>query len=287
MPGLGCARRSLGSAWTFLYKEGESAWPEKTWGGEPFWGLGYEWDPDWFLTERQVELRAKLIELCEQELRANAKRSDDELLFPRRNLEMLGEHGFLALTVPEEYGGPGREPRGLLHGLRDDRALRVRVDRHVLRDAHGRGGDAHAPPHRRAHRQVHPPAELGEDRHPLLLGPRDGLALLVPDLLGRRALQRRLQGPQEGVMDDLGRLRRLLRRADHQPRLLGLRRPLGVRHRRRRRQVAALAVGRAGTARQPVGADPGRRRGGPRRADRGAGRATARPPTTRRWTPGS
>src|SRR5205807_9941867 len=49
----------------------------------------------------------KLIELCEQELRANAKRSDDELLFPRRNLELLGEHGFLALTVPEEYGGLG------------------------------------------------------------------------------------------------------------------------------------------------------------------------------------
>jgi alkylation response protein AidB-like acyl-CoA dehydrogenase len=80
---------------------------EKTWGGEPFWGLGYEWDPDWVYTDRQKDLRAKLIELCEQELRANAKRSDDELLFPRRNLELLGEHGFLALTVPEEYGGLG------------------------------------------------------------------------------------------------------------------------------------------------------------------------------------
>ncbi len=40
-------------------------------------------------------------------MRANAKRSDDELLFPRRNLELMGEHGFLALTVPEEYGGLG------------------------------------------------------------------------------------------------------------------------------------------------------------------------------------
>ena len=26
---------------------------EKMWGDEPFWGLGYEWDPDWVLTERQ------------------------------------------------------------------------------------------------------------------------------------------------------------------------------------------------------------------------------------------
>ena len=80
---------------------------EKMWGSEPFWGLGYEWDPDWVYTERQKELRAKLIELCETELRSNAKRFDDELMFPRRNLELLGEQGLLALTVPEEYGGLG------------------------------------------------------------------------------------------------------------------------------------------------------------------------------------
>ena len=81
--------------------------PEKMWGAEPFWGLSYDWDPDWVLTDRQKELRETLIGLCEQEMRANAKRSDDELLYPRRNLELMGEHGFLALTVPEEYGGLG------------------------------------------------------------------------------------------------------------------------------------------------------------------------------------
>jgi len=79
----------------------------KRWGTEPYWGLGYEWDPDWMLTERQLELRSTLIGLCQEEMRANAQRSDDELRFPRRNLELLGEHGFLALTVPEEYGGLG------------------------------------------------------------------------------------------------------------------------------------------------------------------------------------
>jgi alkylation response protein AidB-like acyl-CoA dehydrogenase len=78
------------------------------WGSEPFWGLGYDWDPDWVLTDRHKELRAQLIDLCQQEMRDNAKRSDDELKFPRRNLELLGEHGFLALTVPEEYGGLGQ-----------------------------------------------------------------------------------------------------------------------------------------------------------------------------------
>jgi len=80
---------------------------QKMWGSESFWGLGYDWDPDWLLTDRQKELRALLVELCEKELRANAKRSDDELLFPRRNLEILAEHGFLGLTVPEEFGGLG------------------------------------------------------------------------------------------------------------------------------------------------------------------------------------
>ena len=32
------------------------------WGSEPFWGLGYDWDPDWVLTDRHKELRAKLDE---------------------------------------------------------------------------------------------------------------------------------------------------------------------------------------------------------------------------------
>ena len=72
---------------------------EKMWGGEPFWGLGYEWDPDWVLTERQKELRALLIELCEKEMRANAKRSDDELLFPRRNLDLAEEQGVVATPI--------------------------------------------------------------------------------------------------------------------------------------------------------------------------------------------
>ncbi len=39
---------------------------DKMWGDEPFWGLGYEWDPDWVFTDRQKELRATLIELCER-----------------------------------------------------------------------------------------------------------------------------------------------------------------------------------------------------------------------------
>src|SRR3984957_5970673 len=82
---------------------------EKMWSGEPFWGLGYEWDPERVLTDRQRELRDLLIELSEKEMRANAKTSDDNLEYPRKNLELLGKHGFLALTVPTEYGGLGED----------------------------------------------------------------------------------------------------------------------------------------------------------------------------------
>jgi hypothetical protein len=52
---------------------------QKMWGAEQYWGLGYDWDPDWLLTDRHKELRATLIDLCQQEMRENAKRSDDEL----------------------------------------------------------------------------------------------------------------------------------------------------------------------------------------------------------------
>jgi alkylation response protein AidB-like acyl-CoA dehydrogenase len=84
------------------------------WGSEPYWGLDYDWDPDWVLTDRQKELREILIGLCEKEMRANAKRFDETLEYPRRNLEILGEHGFLGLTVPEEYGGLGQDHVGMV-----------------------------------------------------------------------------------------------------------------------------------------------------------------------------
>ncbi|MFY0583828.1 hypothetical protein ACN28S_64540 [Cystobacter fuscus] len=37
---------------------------KKTWGGEGFWGLGFEFDPQWILTDEQKKLQATLIELC-------------------------------------------------------------------------------------------------------------------------------------------------------------------------------------------------------------------------------
>ncbi|WP_448954742.1 acyl-CoA dehydrogenase family protein [Labrys neptuniae] len=60
------------------------------------------------LTERQKDLQARLIELCQSELRANAVESDRNRAYPRKNFQILAEHGFLGLIVPEELGASVR-----------------------------------------------------------------------------------------------------------------------------------------------------------------------------------
>jgi hypothetical protein len=62
---------------------------EKLGDSEPFLGPGYDGDQDWLLTGRPEGLRVTVIELCQQEMRQNAKRSAGELEFPLRNLEPL------------------------------------------------------------------------------------------------------------------------------------------------------------------------------------------------------
>jgi alkylation response protein AidB-like acyl-CoA dehydrogenase len=79
----------------------------KKWGDEEFWGVGYEWDPQWLLTPAQKKLQAKLIELCRTTLRDNAVESDKGLIFPRKNFEALATLGLLGLLVPKEWGGLG------------------------------------------------------------------------------------------------------------------------------------------------------------------------------------
>ena len=61
------------------------------WGAEEFWGLGFEFDPQWLLTPARQELQAKLIELCQTTLRDNAVESDKKLIVPRKNFEALAE----------------------------------------------------------------------------------------------------------------------------------------------------------------------------------------------------
>ncbi len=80
---------------------------EKLWGKENFWGLGFEFDPQWILNEEEKILQEKLIQLSEKILRKNAVLSDKNLTFPRANFEALAELGLLGLLVPKELSGLG------------------------------------------------------------------------------------------------------------------------------------------------------------------------------------
>ena len=80
---------------------------KKKWGDEEFWGLGYEFDPQWLLTPRQRTLQKKLIDLCQTELREAAIENDRMLRFPRKNFEALAKLGLLGLLVPKKLGGLG------------------------------------------------------------------------------------------------------------------------------------------------------------------------------------
>ena len=84
----------------------------KKWGADNFWGLGFEFDPQWVLTPAQKELQAKLIELSRTTLRVNAVESDAKLIFPRKNFQALAELNMLGLLVPKEWGGRGENHVG-------------------------------------------------------------------------------------------------------------------------------------------------------------------------------
>lgn len=79
----------------------------KSWSGSEYWGLGYDFDPQWLLTPAQQKLQSDLIEICASILRPNAIESDRNLIYPRRNFEALASLGLLGLFVPEEWGGLG------------------------------------------------------------------------------------------------------------------------------------------------------------------------------------
>ena len=66
------------------------------WGGEPHPGLTREFDMEWLLTPRQLELRQRLIDICHDTIRPLAARNDAELHYPRESLEALGPDGFWA-----------------------------------------------------------------------------------------------------------------------------------------------------------------------------------------------
>ena len=91
-----------------LARESAGMTDVKMWGKDPFWGLGYEFDPQWLLTDEQKKLQKTLIDLCQTSMRENAVESDKKLIYPRKNFQALAKHGFLGLIVPKELGGMGQ-----------------------------------------------------------------------------------------------------------------------------------------------------------------------------------
>jgi alkylation response protein AidB-like acyl-CoA dehydrogenase len=66
-------------------------------------GLDPLFDPVFFLTDEQKDLRQQLIEICERDIRPHADSNDRTSTFPRKGLEALGP--FLGLLLPKEWGG--------------------------------------------------------------------------------------------------------------------------------------------------------------------------------------
>ena len=194
---------------------------EKMWGSEPFWGLGAEWDPQWLLTDSQKKLQADLIELCRTTLRENAVESDKKLLFPRKNFQAMAKLGLLGLIAPKELGGMGENHVCAAMAVETIARYGCASHRHVLHHAPGRRRRRGPALPRQQAPARHPlaPGPGLPGRHALLLRPGDRRPFLVPDVVRRGADRGRLEGQEEGVLDHLGRIRGLVHRPDHQPRL--------------------------------------------------------------------
>ncbi|KAF2353113.1 Acyl-CoA oxidase/dehydrogenase central domain [Trinorchestia longiramus] len=61
------------------------------------------------LSETHEMLRKTCRDFAEGELKPIAAKIDKEHLFPRRQVEQMGELGLMGLLVPEEYGGTGMD----------------------------------------------------------------------------------------------------------------------------------------------------------------------------------
>ena len=85
----------------------------KLWGGEPYYGLDYEFDPQWFLSDGQRRLQGQLIEVCHDVLRPNAVRCDESGAYPWESVKALAELRLLGCIVPEKWGGRGENHVGL------------------------------------------------------------------------------------------------------------------------------------------------------------------------------
>jgi alkylation response protein AidB-like acyl-CoA dehydrogenase len=62
----------------------------------------------WHLTDEQQQLQARARELAQTVIAPRAAEVDEAQEYPWPNVEALRDAGFTGMTVPEEFGGPGR-----------------------------------------------------------------------------------------------------------------------------------------------------------------------------------
>ena len=62
---------------------------------------------DFDLTEEQQVLQRSVRELCERLIVPNARRWDEEEVFPHEIIKPMGEMGLFGMQIPEAYGGAG------------------------------------------------------------------------------------------------------------------------------------------------------------------------------------
>ena len=62
----------------------------------------------WHLTEDQLRLQSQARELAQTVIAPRAAEVDEAQEYPWPNVEALQEAGFTGMTVPPEYGGPGK-----------------------------------------------------------------------------------------------------------------------------------------------------------------------------------
>jgi alkylation response protein AidB-like acyl-CoA dehydrogenase len=87
---------------------------DKMWADEPYYGLDWEFDPQWFLTDEQKDLQQRLIKVCHDMLRPNAIICDRENSYPHANIKALADMGLLAMVAPKKYGCRGENHVGIL-----------------------------------------------------------------------------------------------------------------------------------------------------------------------------
>ena len=76
----------------------------KMWGDAEFDGLGYEFDPVWFLTDEDRALEKEIIDACQRVIRPLAIEADRTGEYPRASVDELGRLRLLAMIAPGDYG---------------------------------------------------------------------------------------------------------------------------------------------------------------------------------------